>query len=219
MAGLLAARVLTRHFERVTVIDRDHLPADAAPRRGTPQAHHLHVLLMRGRQILEEMFPGIVEDEVRRGCRVVDMADDVRWMTPAGLGVRYQSDLQILVSSRWLLESIVRNHLRGNDRIALIDRCEMLGLHLDRTATAVDGVREHGQWLLSLMHRYMDRVIALTTHNVAVRDTMLRAFHMLTPLTTLFRPHVALRMLWQGQPAQRNLRNDAAQPERAVSTN
>jgi hypothetical protein len=32
MAGLLAARVLSEHFERVTIIERDHLLDDAQPR-------------------------------------------------------------------------------------------------------------------------------------------------------------------------------------------
>lgn len=41
MAGLLAARVLTDHFEAVTLIERDRLPEPlrrgaACPRHGTP---------------------------------------------------------------------------------------------------------------------------------------------------------------------------------------
>src|SRR5262249_49154621 len=51
MAGLLAARVLARHFECVTVLERDHFPAAPAPRKGTPQARHAHVLLGRGQRI------------------------------------------------------------------------------------------------------------------------------------------------------------------------
>ena len=39
MAGLLAARVLSEHFERVTIIERDQLIDDAQPRKGVPQLH------------------------------------------------------------------------------------------------------------------------------------------------------------------------------------
>lgn len=52
MAGLLAARVLSEFFERVTVLDRDNLAATVAPRRGVPQGKHTHGLLARGREIL-----------------------------------------------------------------------------------------------------------------------------------------------------------------------
>lgn len=59
MAGLLAARVLTDHVERVTVLDRDALPVGAEHRAGVPQGRQLHLFLMRGRQIVEELFPGV----------------------------------------------------------------------------------------------------------------------------------------------------------------
>jgi 2-polyprenyl-6-methoxyphenol hydroxylase-like FAD-dependent oxidoreductase len=49
MAGLLAARVLSEHFERVTILERDHLIDDAQPRKGVPQGRHVHGLLAGGR--------------------------------------------------------------------------------------------------------------------------------------------------------------------------
>ncbi|WP_317616109.1 NAD(P)-binding protein [Nostoc sp. 'Peltigera membranacea cyanobiont' 210A] len=45
IAGLLAAQVLTKYFNRVTIIERDHLSAQPEQRPGVPQAHHLHILL------------------------------------------------------------------------------------------------------------------------------------------------------------------------------
>jgi phytoene dehydrogenase-like protein len=45
MAGLAAARVLADAYERVTVLERDPLPAGAAHRRGVPQSRHAHALL------------------------------------------------------------------------------------------------------------------------------------------------------------------------------
>ena len=58
LAGLLAARVLSERFERVVVIERDPLPPIGQHRRGVPHGRHLHGLHPRGREILEEMFPG-----------------------------------------------------------------------------------------------------------------------------------------------------------------
>src|SRR5688572_31463981 len=44
LAGLLAARVLSDHFEHVTLIERDVYPETPETRRGIPQAHHVHGL-------------------------------------------------------------------------------------------------------------------------------------------------------------------------------
>jgi 2-polyprenyl-6-methoxyphenol hydroxylase-like FAD-dependent oxidoreductase len=48
MAGLLAARVLVDHFERVTIVERDAYPSQPTSRQGLPQASHVHVLLTQG---------------------------------------------------------------------------------------------------------------------------------------------------------------------------
>ena len=53
MAGLLTARVLTETYDRVTVVERDILPACGEHRRGVPQAQHLHGLLVSGLSALE----------------------------------------------------------------------------------------------------------------------------------------------------------------------
>jgi flavin-dependent dehydrogenase len=95
IAGLLAARVLADSFEHVTILERDTLPGLSAPaavpgiedsasggpdaeiptdgevpgaRRGVPQAHHLHALMDRGRQIVEELHPGIVAELIAAGA-------------------------------------------------------------------------------------------------------------------------------------------------------
>ena len=48
MAGLLAARALADTYERVTIVERDELPAGAEQRRAIPQGRHVHALLPRG---------------------------------------------------------------------------------------------------------------------------------------------------------------------------
>ena len=68
LAGLLASRVLAKHFDRVSIVEGDFLPEKPAPRPGIPQSRHLHVLLNRGKIILEEFFPGLEKELV--GCIV-----------------------------------------------------------------------------------------------------------------------------------------------------
>ena len=72
MGGLLAARVLADFFRTVTVVERDVLPDDPANRRGVPQGRHAHALLARGAQILDELFPGILDELVADGAPVWD---------------------------------------------------------------------------------------------------------------------------------------------------
>ena len=45
MAGLLAARVLSNHFDHVTIVERDPVHDQPESRKGQPQTRHLHVLL------------------------------------------------------------------------------------------------------------------------------------------------------------------------------
>lgn len=67
MAGLLAATVLADAYDHVTLVERDHLYADGKPRRGVPQGRHVHVLLPRGSEVIEELLPGILDELVDSG--------------------------------------------------------------------------------------------------------------------------------------------------------
>ena len=69
VAGHLASRVLSDHFEQVSLIERDVLPTQVQQRRGVPQGCHTHGLLASGRNDLERLFPGISEPLVKsRSC-------------------------------------------------------------------------------------------------------------------------------------------------------
>ena len=59
IAGLLAARVLSDHFEEVILIERDKYTDDDQVRNGTPQANHIHLLLVKGKEILQDFFPDL----------------------------------------------------------------------------------------------------------------------------------------------------------------
>ena len=59
LAGLCAARVLSDVSERVTVYERDPLPAGPENRAAVPQGKHVHLLMARGAQEFENLFPGL----------------------------------------------------------------------------------------------------------------------------------------------------------------
>lgn len=68
IAGLLAARVVADHFEKVTLIERDHYPDKPVFRAGAPQGRQLHFLPLRGQRTLEALFPGIGEKLLAQGA-------------------------------------------------------------------------------------------------------------------------------------------------------
>ena len=57
MGGLLAGGALANHFDEVTLLERDSFPVPGLNRKGVPQGRHTHVLLERGRSIMEEYHP------------------------------------------------------------------------------------------------------------------------------------------------------------------
>ena len=75
-------------YGTVTVLERDAFPAADIPRKGVPQGRHAHGLLARGRNVIEELLPGL-DRRGRRGRRRLfgDIASDVNWI---GHGVQHQ---------------------------------------------------------------------------------------------------------------------------------
>lgn len=93
MAGLLSARILTEHFERITVVERDRLPQQPEIRQGVTQANHVHALLTQGYRILEEWFPGIEEKLIAAGAPCVSWAMESCFFHAWGCAKRSSSDL------------------------------------------------------------------------------------------------------------------------------
>jgi len=141
MAGMLAARVLSRHFHRVIVVERDYYPEEAAARHGVPQAKHLHALLMRGHQIIEDMFPGITDEWCKAGAEVLDAGRDFAWRTPAGWGVRFDSGIQFLAASRPLIDSRIQDRIVRIENIRMMNGSAVFGLVTDSQHSRVTGVR------------------------------------------------------------------------------
>lgn len=128
MAGLLAARVLVDYYDRVTVLERDRLPDGPDPRKGTPQSRHIHVLLTAGRRVLEQMFPGLIQDFVAAGAEDYDAVADMEWLSPAGSAVRFPSDIRLLGATRDLIEWGVRKRVLKDLRIEVRASVDVAGL-------------------------------------------------------------------------------------------
>jgi hypothetical protein len=113
VAGLLAGRVLADHFERVTIVERDGLPAGPDVRKSVPQGRHIHVLLARGSRLLERFFPGLSDELTADGATPLDWAADVRWYNFGGWKPSFPSGLISSVGSRALIEWGIRRRVAG----------------------------------------------------------------------------------------------------------
>ncbi|MER7452916.1 2Fe-2S iron-sulfur cluster-binding protein [Nocardia beijingensis] len=139
MGGLLAARILSERFDRVSVVERDDLsgPGD---RRGVPQGKHVHALLAGGKRNVEALFPGITAE------LLADGAVDCRSLTEMRMSISghtlCQSDggYSLLQASRPFLEWRVRQRVRASANVEILDRHTVHGLLTDPAHTEVTGV-------------------------------------------------------------------------------
>jgi 2-polyprenyl-6-methoxyphenol hydroxylase-like FAD-dependent oxidoreductase len=142
IAGLTAAKALSTHFEKVSVLERDALPAGPEARIGTPQSRQLHVLLKSGLDALVEFFPGFEAELEHAGAVPVRVGSEMLIESP-GFDPFPQRDLGFdqLCMTRPLIESVVRRFLQQQANITLQPSCRVTRLLAADDRTAVVGVR------------------------------------------------------------------------------
>ncbi|MFT3924046.1 MAG: hypothetical protein QM778_16040 [Myxococcales bacterium] len=114
MVGMAVARALSERFHEVILIERDVLPKDAPEhRRGVPQSLHIHNLMLRGQQELEELFPGYFDEAVRLGATRIDHGRDVARCTDLGFCPLFATGYESLSASRALFEFAQRQRFRA----------------------------------------------------------------------------------------------------------
>jgi 2-polyprenyl-6-methoxyphenol hydroxylase-like FAD-dependent oxidoreductase len=145
IAGLLAAHVLVDHFDRITIIERDHLPREPEFRAGVPQARHIHVLLVRGQRLLEGLFPGIEDELATDGATSIDWTADTWWFNFGAWKPRFPSGLTSQLCSRALLEWIIRRRVARSAKIRWLAECDVTALLTDAHNARVIGVRLHAR--------------------------------------------------------------------------
>ena len=140
MAGLIAAKVLSGRFGRVTVLDRDRLPTAVEPRAGVPQGRHGHGLLASGADALERLFPGLRAELVDAGAIPGDVIGDVRWFQQGYYKARFTSGLRGILLSRPLLEATLRQRVVALPNVTLESETHVVELMSDLHGGAVAGV-------------------------------------------------------------------------------
>ncbi len=132
LGGLMTARALSTHFDRVTLIERDVVNRQPESRQGQPQTRHLHALLPGGFQQMMAYFPDLKQALTEAGANVIDFADKMTWYTHGGYRKSFLMNLPAVTMSRPLLEHLVRERVLALPTITLMDNCAVKGL----TATA-----------------------------------------------------------------------------------
>jgi 2-polyprenyl-6-methoxyphenol hydroxylase-like FAD-dependent oxidoreductase len=141
LAGLLAARVLADAYAEVTVVERDELSDAITHRHGVPQGRHVHGLLARGQQALEELLPGLTAELVAHGAPALDMLADSRLYFGGRRFRQLPTGLVVVCASRPFLERHIRARIHALPNVTLLDRCDIVGLTSTADNRRVTGVR------------------------------------------------------------------------------
>jgi 2-polyprenyl-6-methoxyphenol hydroxylase-like FAD-dependent oxidoreductase len=141
VAGLVTVRVLVKYFNEIYLIDRDQLPDEPAFRAGIPQALHAHTLLPYGQQILEKLFPGVVDRLVASGAQTMDDPHDIaiyengQWHNPV-----MKTSRHTVSSSRPFLEGTLYHEIIAFPQVRVCQGYEVTGLVTDPSNSRVTGV-------------------------------------------------------------------------------
>ncbi|WP_075185104.1 thioesterase domain-containing protein [Teredinibacter haidensis] len=140
MGGMVCARVLSEHFSKVTIIEKDPLPESPATRKSVPQGHFLHILLAKGVRVLDDLFPELFSSLESAGAVRFNVGQDIAAKMSNGRIPRYQSDIWLYGCSRPLLEWHIHQQLTAISNIQIMEQSEVKSLLYDRDTNCVTGV-------------------------------------------------------------------------------
>ncbi|GAA1997249.1 FAD-dependent oxidoreductase [Catenulispora subtropica] len=141
IAGLFAARVLADAYDEVLVVDRDALVGVAGPRRGRPQGRHINAMHVRGRVVMEELYPGITDQLIADGTPYGDFSGSVRWYFRGRPVKRADIGYIAVPATAPLMERRIREHTAKQSAVRFVERCDILGLVTSPDHSRVTGVR------------------------------------------------------------------------------
>jgi len=124
LAGLCAARVLADFYDKVTVYERDEVPDRPEQRSAVPQGRHVHLLMARGANEFDNLFPGLLDDLVAAGVPKVENRSDALHFGAAGhvLGVNtvLREPFTAYIPSRPQLEWQIRRRTAALPNVELV---------------------------------------------------------------------------------------------------
>jgi len=148
MAGIAAAAALRVAGHTVTIVERDPLAFDAAPRRGVPQGHQLHNLLTRAQRHLEDLLPGFRDALLAEGAGEAGVSEET-YVFEFGVEMpRRDLGMRLMCAPRPTIEHVARRLLLDGDGVTIVDGTQVEGLAVEEgqvsgVAVLRDGRRGH----------------------------------------------------------------------------
>ena len=118
-AGIGAARVLSERCEHVTIVERDVIPEEWGTRKGVPQSPHVHGIPKLGRELMEQFFPGFVEETQQLGAVLFDQVKVGAGWGRYGWSARGDSKAVGYGVRRALLEHVARNRVLALPNVSM----------------------------------------------------------------------------------------------------
>jgi 2-polyprenyl-6-methoxyphenol hydroxylase-like FAD-dependent oxidoreductase len=185
LAGLFAARVLADFFDKVTILDRDVFPVTPDHRKGVPQSYHAHGLLPTAFPILEQLFPGIINDLRVNDAATTSNVVPLAIVTPKGLLPLPKKPGEIMSFSRTLLEWHVRERVSKRPVVHIVPNTEVTGLLTTEDRTCVIGVwtRERGESSTTTLHA--DLIVDASGRNSQAPQWLVELGYQAPPVETI----------------------------------
>jgi 2-polyprenyl-6-methoxyphenol hydroxylase-like FAD-dependent oxidoreductase len=136
IAGLMAARVLSHHFEKVLIVERDPIGNGATSHKSVPQGYHAHGLMLGGLRVASRLYPGFEDKLQMLGAIKVRAGEEFVILTPAGRSYSFGGavkeprylGLDFYQQSRGLLEDCFRRCTLETPNIEFRAECAVGGL-------------------------------------------------------------------------------------------
>jgi 2-polyprenyl-6-methoxyphenol hydroxylase-like FAD-dependent oxidoreductase len=141
MAGLLATVALSTSFERVTIVERDALPAPGEGRKAVPQGSHAHVMLASGQRAIEKLLPGMTGELLAAGAQPCKSMGQIRLVIAGHQMTREAQGADLLLASRPLIEGHVRRRVLDLPNVSVRERCQALDFLTSPDHERVTGLR------------------------------------------------------------------------------
>ncbi|KAA6452039.1 FAD-dependent oxidoreductase [Bacillus swezeyi] len=104
IAGKLAAKALSHFFQQIIIVEADQEYKEKVPRKRVPQSDHPHVLLKRGEEAIEMLFPEIVSQLIEDGSILTNFTKDLKWHHFGYWKKRFSGEFTMVQQSRPMLE-------------------------------------------------------------------------------------------------------------------
>ncbi|MGG3626600.1 FAD-dependent monooxygenase, partial [Bacillus gobiensis] len=141
IAGKLAAKALSHLFQQVIIVEADQECKEKVPRKRVPQSYHPHVLLKRGEEAIETLFPGIVSQLIEDGSIVTNLTKDLKWHHFGYWKKRFSGEFIMLQLSRPMLEWHLQRRVEEGPNITTRYETKTEQLLVNKHDNTVLGVR------------------------------------------------------------------------------